>query len=139
MTARQFVSLPSNVVARNRGKNCAAADLAMGILLLQARQKKDMSQMDLAEKCGISFQQIQKYEKGTNAMAQARLQQIAAALELPITYFYTGSTKPLSGEVEKIWEGLDARTALRLLRAYTKMDREDGHRLVLFMESLASV
>jgi transcriptional regulator with XRE-family HTH domain len=44
------------------------------------RMQRDLSQSDLAEKLGISFQQVQKYEKGSNRITVSRLEQIAVAL-----------------------------------------------------------
>jgi transcriptional regulator with XRE-family HTH domain len=48
-----------------------------------------MSQSDLADMVGVKFQQIQKYETGTNRVSASRLWQIAIALEVPITYFFS--------------------------------------------------
>lgn len=52
------------------------------------RQIKGMSQYDLSQTLGISFQQIQKYETGSNRIAASRLWQCAQTLELPIQSFY---------------------------------------------------
>jgi transcriptional regulator with XRE-family HTH domain len=49
-----------------------------------------VSQQDLAKDLGLSIQQIQKYEKGTNRMSAATLFQIAAALNVDAMYFYEG-------------------------------------------------
>ena len=49
-----------------------------------------MSQTALAERIGITFQQIQKYEKGTNRVGASRLMQIAEALDVPIHSFRRG-------------------------------------------------
>lgn len=57
-----------------------------------------MSQMALAEKIGISYQQLQKYEKGINNISIYRLQQICEALKVPISRFLEGQ------EPEKIAE-----------------------------------
>src|ERR1700727_2371498 len=54
------------------------------------RLAKGMSQTDLANELGITFQQIQKYEKGTNRVGSGRLFQIAALLEVPVTAFFEG-------------------------------------------------
>ena len=51
--------------------------------------------MELAERIGISFQQIQKYEKGTTRISVMRLQQISAALGVNITTFFEEEEKPL--------------------------------------------
>ena len=50
-----------------------------------------MSQEKLGDACGITFQQIQKYEKGMNRMGASRLHQIAHALQVPIEFFYEGA------------------------------------------------
>ena len=47
-----------------------------------------LSQEKLGDKLGITFQQIQKYEKGTNRVGASRLQAMATALEVPISYFF---------------------------------------------------
>jgi transcriptional regulator with XRE-family HTH domain len=51
-----------------------------------------MSQEKLGERLGITFQQIQKYEKGTNRVGASRLQAMAAALEVPVSYFFPDSS-----------------------------------------------
>ncbi|SSZ39375.1 Helix-turn-helix [Bartonella grahamii] len=48
-----------------------------------------LSQKELGSHLGVSFQQIQKYEKGLNRVSAGRLQEIANILEVPITFFYT--------------------------------------------------
>ncbi|HDD44919.1 MAG TPA: XRE family transcriptional regulator [Candidatus Desulfofervidus auxilii] len=53
------------------------------------RKQKGLTQMQLAEKVGVSFQQIQKYEKGYDRICVERLQQIAQAIGIPISYFFT--------------------------------------------------
>jgi len=49
-----------------------------------------MSQEKLGNAVGLSFQQIQKYEKGTNRMGASRLQQIAGVLRVPVPFFFEG-------------------------------------------------
>lgn len=50
-----------------------------------------MSQEKLGEQLGITFQQIQKYEKGTNRVGASRLQAIASILNVPVAFFFEGS------------------------------------------------
>ena len=58
-----------------------------------------MSQEKLGDACGITFQQIQKYEKGTNRMGASRLHQIARVLQVPVEFFYEGApSEPDSGK-----------------------------------------
>jgi transcriptional regulator with XRE-family HTH domain len=53
-----------------------------------------MSQQQLGDLLGLSFQQVQKYEKGTNRIGASRLQQIALILNVSITYFFEGAPTP---------------------------------------------
>jgi transcriptional regulator with XRE-family HTH domain len=50
----------------------------------------DVSQSDLGEKSGITFQQIQKYEKGTNRVSASRIHEFANMLDVPVSYFFEG-------------------------------------------------
>lgn len=60
-----------------------------GQIVKEYRKAKGMSQMDLAEMIGVSYQQVQKYEKGTNRISIDRLKQIAKALDVPINEFFS--------------------------------------------------
>src|SRR5579872_7467438 len=51
----------------------------------------NMSQTTLADAVGLTFQQIQKYERGTNRVSASRLQQFAKILEVPISFFFDGA------------------------------------------------
>jgi transcriptional regulator with XRE-family HTH domain len=66
-------------------------DVYFGKRLRMRRLEQKMSQSQLGEVLGVSFQQVQKYEKGTNRVGASRLQQIATALDVPVTYFYEGA------------------------------------------------
>jgi transcriptional regulator with XRE-family HTH domain len=55
------------------------------------RVEVDMSQQILGGHIGLTFQQIQKYEKGTNRIGASRLQQIGKILEVPVAFFFEGA------------------------------------------------
>ena len=59
----------------------------IGELIRQVRKSSDLSQMQLAEKVGISYQQVQKYEKGINKLSVSRMKQISGALGVPASLF----------------------------------------------------
>lgn len=63
-------------------------DVHVGTRMRMRRMMLSVSQEKLGEALGVSFQQIQKYEKGTNRIGAGRLQDIATNLEVPISYFY---------------------------------------------------
>lgn len=65
-------------------------DLIVGERLRSARLASGMRQADLAQKVGVSFQQIQKYERGQNRISASRLLSIAAALGVPVEQFFEG-------------------------------------------------
>ncbi len=66
-------------------------DKHVGSRVRMRRLMLGLSQEKLADAIGITFQQVQKYEKGTNRMGSSRLQQIANVLQVPVRYFFEGS------------------------------------------------
>lgn len=65
-------------------------DIHVGKKVREARNLEGLSQEELGKKLGISFQQVQKYEKGSNRIGSSRLYEISRALETPIEYFFDG-------------------------------------------------
>lgn len=77
------------VTIKNR-KQPLDVDSYVGIRMRIRRVVKGISQEQLAEMLDISFQQLQKYEKGINRISAGRLYEIAQILEVPVGYFYEG-------------------------------------------------
>lgn len=79
-----------------------------------------MTQQQLADKVGIKFQQIQKYETGMNRVSASRLWDIAQAVDVPVSFFFEGLQE---GEMPQQVEGdiLADKEALQLVRAYYAM------------------
>src|ERR1700686_2170077 len=65
-------------------------DIHLGRRLRRRRRLLGLTQQQLANACGVRFQQIQKYECGANRISAARLWRIAAALDVEVGYFYEG-------------------------------------------------
>jgi transcriptional regulator with XRE-family HTH domain len=90
-----------------------------------------MSQERLGESMGLTFQQVQKYEKGVNRIGASRLFQISKILDVPIQFFfeeapYTGDGSAARGMAEPdseafILEFLNSREGLELNRAFVKI------------------
>lgn len=117
-------------------KSATETDRTIGGRIAALRVAQGLSQTDLGQAIGVSFQQVQKYEKGVNRVGAARLQQIASALDVPVTFFYDGDNK--AREVESLLF-LDSAFSLRLLRAYSKIkDQTVQRQLVSLMESIAA-
>lgn len=70
-------------------------DVYVGARLRARRAELGLSQEKLAEKVGLTFQQVQKYERGSNRVAAGRLYQFAQVLGTPITYFFPDDPQQL--------------------------------------------
>jgi len=66
-------------------------DKHVGSRVRMRRMMLSMSQEKLGERLGLTFQQVQKYEKGTNRIGASRLQQIGAILSVPVSFFFEGA------------------------------------------------
>jgi transcriptional regulator with XRE-family HTH domain len=112
-------------------------DLELGKRVRLRRVELGISQSDLAAKLGVSFQQVQKYEKGVNRVGASRLQQIATALDVPVTFFYESQTREAK-EVDSLLF-IDSSFSLRLLRAYASVKSQAVQRqFVSLIESIAA-
>jgi len=69
-------------------KNPHPIDVYVGSRVKQRRKQLKMSQSKLGEPVGLTFQQIQKYERGTNRMGSSRLHQFSKVLDVPISFFF---------------------------------------------------
>ena len=66
-------------------------DVHVGARMRQRRTLLGMSQEKLGDALGLTFQQVQKYEKGTNRIGASRLQQISHILQVPVAFFFEGA------------------------------------------------
>src|SRR6201996_4275707 len=66
-------------------------DKHVGARVRMRRMMLSMSQENLGNSLGLTFQQVQKYEKGTNRIGASRLQQIAHILQVPVSFFFEGA------------------------------------------------
>ena len=78
-------------------------DIYVGQRLKQKRTLLGLSQTKMADKLGITFQQVQKYEKGTNRMSASRLIDLASVLDVPITYFFDDMPDTVSKQSPRLW------------------------------------
>jgi transcriptional regulator with XRE-family HTH domain len=69
-------------------------DTHVGNRVRMRRLMLGMSQAELADAIGVTFQQVQKYEKGMNRVSASRLQQVAQVLQVPIPFFFEGLPAP---------------------------------------------
>ena len=81
---------PISLEGRKTKGGPTEVDGLVGQRLRQRRTLLGVSQERLAESVGLTFQQIQKYEKGTNRISASRLYQLCNVLEVPVSYFFEG-------------------------------------------------
>lgn len=118
-----------------RKRRATADDVAIGEKLRALRLDRGLSQSDLGRLIGVTFQQLQKYEKGANRVSAGRLARIAAALDVPITAFYDAARR---GKTDRSFAYLRTKGSVRLVRAYTKIPaRGSRAALVALAEALA--
>jgi PAS domain S-box-containing protein len=96
------------------------ADTRFGHRMRERRMKLGMSQTELGAALGVTFQQIQKYERGVNRVSAATLQKLAATLRVPITYFF--DAPPGESDQSRIVERQDG--SLRLQEISTLLIQE---------------
>jgi transcriptional regulator with XRE-family HTH domain len=101
-------------------------DAHVGARLRQRRMLLGISQEQLAEMLGLTFQQVQKYERGTNRVSASRLFQLARSLDTPITWFFEDieSDKAAAKAASETEEGdpMSRRETLELVRVYSRID-----------------
>jgi transcriptional regulator with XRE-family HTH domain len=78
-------------------------DKHVGSRVRMRRMMLGMSQEKLGDSLNLTFQQVQKYEKGTNRIGASRLQQIAAILQVPVSFFFEGAPHA-PGQIEGMAE-----------------------------------
>ena len=74
-------------------------DIHVGLQVRLRRKELKISQEKLAETLGLTFQQVQKYERGANRISASKLYEIARALQVPIGWFFEGLSDPTAGGV----------------------------------------
>jgi transcriptional regulator with XRE-family HTH domain len=110
-------------MARQRGPNRSPREVEfdqhIGNRLRQARTIAKMSQTELGKGVGITFQQIQKYENGSNRIGGSRLWSVSQFLGLPVSYFYEGLTD--TGTKSAAGRLLEDPENLKLLRDFANI------------------
>jgi transcriptional regulator with XRE-family HTH domain len=103
-----------------RGRSTAVAiDDHVGGRIRERRIMLGLTQQQLAEMIGVTYQQAHKYERGINRVSAGRLFEIARALSAPITYFYEGI-----GEEDRRQITVHQRMQLEIARNFTEIRNE---------------
>ncbi len=101
------------------------------------RVELGISQSELGEALGVSFQQIQKYEKGVNHVSSSRLHTIAELLGVPLMFFYDDDGTRTGRQIASLLN-TDTTYSVRLLQAYGRIaDVPLRHQVVALIEAIA--
>lgn len=106
-------------------------DVHVGRKLKQIRTIRRLSQTDVAKELNLSFQQIQKYEIGSNRIAASRLYDLARILEVPTSYFFEGLEGTNEQDKDPSMEIVAAIAAIR--------DDTVKSRIVTFIEDVSGI
>ena len=136
---KQAKNLDKHVRARRADNR----DAEVGRRVRSRRLECRLSQTELAERIGVTFQQVQKYEKGVNRIGAGRLQRISEALEVPISFFFSGSAngsvaKESAAGSESVFGFLQTSGSVRIVKAFHKIRSRKARQLLVEMaEELA--
>ena len=128
------------------GRGATPVDVHIGQKIRARRNLLGLTQTDLANAAAITFQQIQKYERGTNRVGASRLQQFSDALGVPPSYFFDGAPTvgkkqpaPQEGELSEndIVSFLGTREGAALVRAFMAIKQKQIRQsAIVFLETL---
>lgn len=107
-------------MSRRGVKRPGSHDIEVGSRVRALRLERNLTQSALADQLELTFQRIQKYEKGTNRIGAGRLQTIVEIFQVPIAELFSASPR-LSERQVSLFELVDSAAALRLLRAYKRL------------------
>ncbi|MDA8387867.1 MAG: helix-turn-helix transcriptional regulator [Nitrospiraceae bacterium] len=112
---------------------------AIGELIRQMRKSSGMSQMQLADRIGVSYQQVQKYEKGINKLSLSRLKQISGALEVPVSMFLDEEEPLRVGQPKAMHTGL-LNDEAKLLMLYRRLhSKKLKHGFIEMLEDVVRI
>jgi transcriptional regulator with XRE-family HTH domain len=120
-------------------------DKHVGSRVRMRRMMLGMSQEKLGDALSLTFQQVQKYEKGTNRIGASRLQQISLILQVPVSFFFEGAPLPPGrpqgmGEAPSpayVTEFLATNDGLALVKAFMRIENSKlRRRLVELVEEM---
>jgi transcriptional regulator with XRE-family HTH domain len=117
-------------------KSPHAIDRHVGDRVRMRRKTQGMTQEKLGDALGLTFQQVQKYEKGTNRIGASRLQHIASIQQVPISFFFEGAPGPSyvldeSGASTYVSDFIATVDGLALTKAYMQIQNPKLRRSIV--------
>ena len=116
----------------SQSKKASGFDLQVAAAMLYRRKELGLSQIEVAKALGLTFQQVQKYERGANRIAAGRLAEIAQLFQVPVGYFFKGQDAGAEEAAQQARpELLATPAAIDLLRSYSRIETPTARRAVL--------
>jgi transcriptional regulator with XRE-family HTH domain len=122
-------------------------DRHVGSRVRMRRRMLAVSQEKLGRALGLTFQQVQKYEKGTNRIGASRLEQISRILQVPVEFFFEGASDASGAGkqdgrirlLEEINQFIASAEGVRLVQAFRRIENPDlRRRVVALVQEIAS-
>jgi transcriptional regulator with XRE-family HTH domain len=128
---------PRYTIATKRAPN--PTDKHVGSRVRMRRKMLAMSQTKLGDALGVTFQQVQKYEKGTNRIGASRLQQMSHILQVPVVFFFEGAPNASALiPMAQIDAFVSDSNGLRLIGAFMRIDNVAlRRRIVMLVQEIA--
>jgi len=129
MTGQKRV-MPAKQLPVSRTGKPNPIDIHVGRRVRQRRTLLGLSQEKLGEAVGLTFQQIQKYERGANRISASRLYELSQVLDVPVPFFFEDMPPEISGKksvpghsegIQTEFDPLTKRQTLELVRAYYRI------------------
>ncbi len=129
---------PTRSSAAHSARRIEPHDVEVGRRIRIRRLERQMSQTELAGRLGVTFQQVQKYEKGLNRVGAGRLMRVAEALEVPVSFFFVDGAAGAE-QAPPVTSFLDTAYSVRLVQAFSRIgERSLQHAIVGLVERLAT-
>jgi transcriptional regulator with XRE-family HTH domain len=113
-------------------------NIHLGKKLRMQRLSLGLTQTKVANAINVTFQQIQKYEKGTNGVSSNRLMQLSNFLKVPITYFYEDYTDPSSSQTSSTDPTKDLNYSF-LIKTFGKLSESQKLKIIQILKNTGSL
>ncbi|MEC8172360.1 MAG: helix-turn-helix transcriptional regulator [Pseudomonadota bacterium] len=123
----------TSVAAKRIRAQANTVDTHVGQRIRDKRNKRGMSQTEVANALGVTFQQVQKYERGTNRVGASRLFDLSRILSVPVQYFFAGlnnQSTPIEKEDDNVIHLMKPDT-IELVEVYYKVENPQVRRQIL--------
>ena len=119
-------------------RSAAPVDVHVGARIRLRRQVLKMSQERLGEQLGVTFQQVQKYERGANRVGASRLWRLSQVLDVPVSFFFDGLTPEIEAgefadndQMPIVYDFINSSDGVALAKAVSQIKNKAVRRQIL--------